>query len=74
MPPRTMPINGIILEKNQFMVGIIFLNADIDINYKVDGVNYYVATNRFDIATERVATINKLRWSIETFIKWWKKH
>ncbi len=44
------------------------------VGYKVDGVNYYVATDRFDLAAEQVATIYKLRWSIETFFKWWKKH
>lgn len=44
------------------------------VGYKIDGVNYYVATDRFDLDAEQVATIYKLRWSIETFFKWWKKH
>lgn len=43
------------------------------VGYEVEGVKYYVATNRFDLTAEQVATIYKLRWRIETFFKWWKK-
>lgn len=43
------------------------------VGYEVEGVKYYVATDRFDLTAEQVATIYKLRWKIETFFKWWKK-
>jgi len=44
------------------------------IGYLVEGVKYYVATNRFDLTAEQVAEIYKLRWNIETFFNWWKQH
>ena len=44
------------------------------VGYKIAGVKYFVATDRCDLTAEQVATIYKLRWDIETFFKWWKKH
>lgn len=44
------------------------------VGYKIAGVKYYVATDRLDLTSEQVATVYKLRWNIETFFKWWKKH
>ncbi len=44
------------------------------VGYEVEGVKYFVATDRRDLTAEQVATIYKLRWRIETFFKWWKKH
>lgn len=38
------------------------------VGYKVDGVNYWVATNRFDLTGEQVALVYKLRWQIENFL------
>lgn len=44
------------------------------VGYHVDGTDYWVATNRYDLTAEEVAQVYKLRWSIETFFGWWKRH
>jgi IS4 transposase len=44
------------------------------VGYKVNGVKYWIATNRFDLAPEQVAAAYKLRWDIEIFFAWWKRH
>jgi IS4 transposase len=44
------------------------------VGYKIAGVKYFVATDRYDLTADQVATVYKLRWDIETFFKWWKKH
>ena len=35
---------------------------------------YWVATDRFDLSAEQSAMIYKLRWDIEIFSGWWKRH
>lgn len=44
------------------------------IGYRVDNVEYYVATDRFDLTAEQIAFIYKLRWDVEKFFSWWKQH
>lgn len=44
------------------------------IGYRVNGKDYWVATNRFDLKAEEIASIYKLRWEIENFFAWWKRH
>jgi len=44
------------------------------VGYTVEGKTYWVATSRFDLTAEQIAQIYKLRWEIETFFGWWKRH
>jgi len=44
------------------------------VGYKIAGKTYWIATNRFDLSADQIASIYKLRWEIEKFFAWWKRH
>ena len=44
------------------------------VGYTVDGTKYWIATDRFDLTAEQVAMAYKLRWEVEKFFAWWKRH
>jgi hypothetical protein len=44
------------------------------VGFTVDGTKYWVATSRNDLTAEQIAFIYKLRWDIEKFFAWWKRH
>lgn len=44
------------------------------VGYEVDRVKYWIATNRYDLTAEQIAQAYKLRWEIENFFAWWKRH
>ena len=44
------------------------------LGYTIDAQEYWVATDRFDLTAEQVALAYKLRWEIEKFFAWWKRH
>jgi len=43
------------------------------VGYEIDGIKYWIATNRYDLTAEQIAFVFKLRW-IEKFFAWWKRH
>ncbi len=44
------------------------------VGYRINGVDYWIATDRKDLTSEQIAKIYKLRWDIENFFAWWKRH
>jgi len=44
------------------------------VGFIVDDIKYWVATSRYDLTAEQIAFIYKLRWDIEKFFAWWKRH
>ena len=44
------------------------------ISYRVGVKIYWIATDRFDLSAEQIAQIYLLRWKIEVFFGWWKRH
>jgi hypothetical protein len=44
------------------------------VGYRVARKTYWIATNRFDLSADQIATIYKLRWEIEKFFAWWKRY
>ncbi len=44
------------------------------VGYEVDRVKYWIATDRYDLSADQIAAAYKLRWDIENFFAWWKRH
>jgi len=44
------------------------------VGFKSRGKVYWVATDRADLSAEQIAFIFALRWEIELFFAWWKRH
>lgn len=44
------------------------------VGYSIGGSEFWIATDRHDLTSEQIAMIYKLRWDIEKFFGWWKRH
>ena len=44
------------------------------VGFKSRGKRYWIVTDRADLSAEQIAFIFSLRWEIETFFAWWKRH
>jgi transposase len=44
------------------------------VGFKVGKKVFWVATNRNDLNAQEIAFVYRLRWEIEKFFAWWKKH
>ncbi len=44
------------------------------VGYKIGNKKYWVATDRFDLTADQITLIYKLRWNVESFFAWWKRH
>jgi hypothetical protein len=69
---------GNILSDEQVVLGSIdktFTTTPVRlVTFRAGRKVYCIATNRFDLTAQQIADIYLLRWSVEIFFGWWKRH
>jgi hypothetical protein len=73
-----LPENAYIFSDAKVLLGTPGVNQTQQavrlVGYIIDDKTYWIATDRFDLTAEQVALVYKLRWDIEKFFGWWKRH
>jgi len=73
-----VPAGSIVFFDATVLLGTVGVNQSQTplrlVGYEVDRVKYWIATNRHDLTGEQIAQAYKLRWNIENFFAWWKRH
>jgi hypothetical protein len=75
---NTVPADSIVFFDATVLLGTEGVNQSQTplrlVGYEVDRVKYWIATNRYDLTGEQITQAYKLRWNIENFFAWWKRH
>lgn len=75
---NVVPADSIVFFDAMVLLGTAGINQSQQplrlVGYEVDRVKYWIATNRYDLSAEQISQAYKLRWNIENFFAWWKRH
>ena len=75
---NSVPTDSIVFFDAMVLLGTAGLNQSQTplrlVGYEIDRVKYWIATSRYDLTAEQIAQAYKLRWNIENFFAWWKRH